>query len=196
MFEERNFTRTPVNQTAGKKLASEALKGRVFESNLGDLNNTKPHYKVKLIIEDASETSTRTALTNFYGIDTTRDYLCSLIKKWHTLIETYVDAKTNDGFLLRFFVIAATARNSKYQLKATSFAQNSQIKQIRRIMNSVISKEVRKSTLKELTSKVISESISDDITKKAKKIYPLQYSLIRKIKTLKKPRFDSIFAFL
>jgi small subunit ribosomal protein S3Ae len=195
MFVRRKFTKTPVNVSAGKKLSSDALKGRVFEVNVGDLNETKAAYKkLKLIVDDASETSTRTALTNFYGLDTTRDRLCSLIRKWHTLIEASVDAKTSDGFLLRFFTIAFTDRQ-KGQLKATTYAQRSQVKQIRKIMVDTITKAVTKTTLKDLVEKLLADTISSDIEKKANKIFPLRNCIIRKVKTVKRPRFDSKFLF-
>lgn len=191
MFVNRKFTKTPVNVSAGKKLSSDALKGRVFEVNVGDLNNTKAAYKkLKLIVDDASEATTRTALTNFYGMDTTKDRLCSLIRKWHTLIEASVDAKTNDGFLLRFFPIAFTDRQ-KGQLKATTYAQRSQVKQIRKIMFDVITKAVTKTSLKDLVDKLLVDSISAEIEKKASKIFPLRNCIIRKVKTVKRPRFDS-----
>lgn len=194
MFVNRKFTKTPVNQTAGKKLASDSLKGRVFEVNIGDLNQgpTKTAYKkIKLIVDDASETSTKTCLTNFYGMDTTKDRMCSLIRKWHTLIEAVVDAKTSDGFLLRFFPIAFTERG-RHQLKATTYAQRSQVKQIRKIMVDTITRSVSKTTLKELVDKLINEQIPGEITLKAKKIFPIQNCIIRKVKTVKRPRFDSI----
>ena len=191
VFENRYFTKTPVNVTAGKKLSSEALKGRVFEVNLSDLNSSKNSYKkIKLVVDDASELATRECLTNFYGLDTTRDHLCSLIRKWHTLIEQYVDAKTSDGFLMRFFCIAFT-RKHKNQLKATTYAKRSQMRMIRRKMSDIISKEVCRLTLKELTGKLINETISSEIEKQCKPIYPIQNCIIRKVKSIKRPRVDS-----
>ena len=191
IFENRYFTKTPVNVTAGKKLSSEALKGRVFEVNLGDLNSSKNSYKkIKLVVDDASELATRECLTNFYGLDTTRDHLCSLIRKWHTLIEQYVDAKTSDGFLMRFFCIAFT-RKHKNQLKATTYAKRSHMRMIRRKMSDIISKEVCRLTLKELTGKLINETISTEIEKQCKPIYPIQNCIIRKVKSIKRPRVDS-----
>ena len=60
-------------------------------------------------------------------------------------------------------------------------------------MSTVIVKEVKKSTLKELVPKLMTDVISEDITKKAKKIFPVQNTIIRKVKTIKRPRFDSKF---
>jgi small subunit ribosomal protein S3Ae len=191
MFVERNFTKSPANITAGKKLASQNMIGRVYEVNLGELNNMGTHKKIKLIVDDVSDTGSKTCLTNFYGLDTTTDHLCSLVRKWHTLVEAFVDAKTSDGFLMRFFVLASTKKNPKRQLKATTFAQTNQVKQIRKIMVSTIMKEVKKGTLKELVPKILDDSITDEITKKAKKIFPIQNCIIRKVKTTKRPRIDS-----
>jgi len=191
MFQNRKFTKSPVNVSAGKKLSSDAMKGRVYEINLGDLNPTSaPHKKIKLIVDDATDSRSKLALTNFYGMDTTKDHLCSLIRKWHTLIETFVDVKTSDGFLIRLFPIAFTASSGKKQLKATTYAQRSQIKQIRKIMVNVITKEVAKSTLKDVVVKLITDKIPTEITQQAKKIFPLHNCIIRKVKTIKRPRFD------
>jgi small subunit ribosomal protein S3Ae len=191
MFVNRKFTKTPVNVSAGKKLSSDALKGRVFEINVGDLTSSAvPNKKIKLIVDDATDSKSKLALTNFYGMDTTRDHLSSLIRKWHTLIETSVDAKTSDGFLLRFFPLAFTASSGKRQLKATCYAQRSQVKQIRKKMVDIITKEVSKSTLKDVVVKLINDKIPQEITTQAKKIFPIHNCIIRKVKTVKRPRFD------
>jgi small subunit ribosomal protein S3Ae len=155
MFVNRNFTKTPVNVTQGKTYSHDSIKGRIFEISVGDLNpGSKTAYqKVKLVVEDASEVTNKECTTNFHGMITTKDHLCSLIRKWHSLIESFVDVKTTDGFVLRFFMVAFTLK-SKNQLKATSYAQRSQIKLIRRKMNEVVYKEVSRCTLKDLVSKL------------------------------------------
>jgi len=57
-------------------------------------------------------------------------------------------------------------------------------------MNTVIAKEVKKASLKELVPKLMTDVISEEITKRAKKIFPIQNCVIRKVKTIKRPRFD------
>ena len=165
------------------------MKGRVYEVNFGDLNPGQfPSKKIKLIVEDADGAS-KVAQTNFYGFDTTRDHLCGLIRKWHSLIDVFCECKTSDGFLLRFFVVAFTAR-AKKQCKATTFAQRSQIKQIRAIIKKVLVSTCIKSTLKELVKKILGDTLTLEMTQKAKKIFPIENCTIRKVKTVKRPRFD------
>ena len=189
MFANRFFTRSPVNQTVGKRLSTEQMKGRVYEANYGDLTqNQSPSKKIKLIVDDADGAS-KEAQTNFYGMDTTRDALCFLIRKWQSLIEVHVDCKTSDGFLLRLFVICFTAKN-KDQQKALCYAKKSQIKQIRAIIRKILIKNVTKSTLKEVVLKLIKDTLPTEIQQKCKKIFPIKSCLIRKVKTIKRPRFD------
>ena len=189
MFMKRMFTQSPVNQTVGKKLASESMKGRVFEANLGDLNTDyECNQKIKLIVEDADGKS-KIALTNFYGLECTRDYLCSLIRKWHTLIDLFVDCKTSDGFLMRFFVVAFTAKEYS-QKKAICYANRAQVKQMRAIMTKIITRVCKASTLKDLVNKVLGKELTDEMAQKCKHIFPLENITIRKVKSIKRPRVD------
>jgi small subunit ribosomal protein S3Ae len=100
MFAERNAGKTLITRTQGTKIASEGLKGRVFEISLADLNKDEDQTfrKIKLCCEDVQGYN---CVTNFHGMDLTRDKLCSLIKKWVTMIEANVDVKTTDGALSR-----------------------------------------------------------------------------------------------
>ena len=53
MFIIRNIAKTLVMRTQGTKIASDGLKGRVFEVSLADLQNDKVAFKkFKLITED------------------------------------------------------------------------------------------------------------------------------------------------
>ena len=155
MFVNRDFTKSPINVTQGKTYSHEQIKGRIFEVSVGDLNpGSKAAYqKMRLVVDEAADINNKTCLTNFNGLTTTKDHLCLLIRKWHTLIETFVDVKTNDNFSLRFFVVAFTKKHQN-QLRATSYAQQSQIKLIRKKIAEVINREVTKIPLKDLVTKL------------------------------------------
>ena len=105
-------------------IAADGLKGRVFEVSLADLQNDEITFrKFKLMAEDIQG---KNVLTNFHGMDLTRDKLCSMVKKWQTLIEAHLDVKTTDGYLLRMFAIGFT-KKKPYQSKKTCYAQTAQV---------------------------------------------------------------------
>merc|ERR1719352_1469089 len=162
--------------------------GRVFEFNLADLQQDEDQAfrKVKLCVEDVQG---RNCLTDFHAMDLTRDKQCSLIRKWHTLIEANADVKTTDGYLVRLFVIAFTKRRPD-QVKANCHAQSAQIRKIRVKMVEILQSEVIKCQLRELVKKLIPESIGKEIEKQTQGIFPLKDVLIRKVKIIKKPKFD------
>lgn len=65
-------------------IASDGLKGRVFEVSLADLQNDEVAFrKFKLITEDVQG---KNCLTNFHGMDLTRDKMCSMVKKWQVIM--------------------------------------------------------------------------------------------------------------
>ena len=190
LYSVRTAGKTPVSRTAGTHVASESLKGRVFTVSQADLqgNEADDFRKVKLVGE---EVQGKSLLTNFYGMDMTRDKLNGLIRKWQTLIEASADVKTTDGYTLRLFCIAFTKRGTN-QIKKTTYAKASQIRAIRKKMVEIMEAEASKSDLKELVRKFIPEAIGKDIEKACQGIYPIKDVFIRKVKTIKTPRFDLI----
>lgn len=192
IFATRNAGKTIITRTTGTKIASEGLKGRVFEFSLADLNGgdeAQGYRKIRLVCEDVQGTN---VMTNFHGMDITRDKLCSLIRKWQTLIEAYVNVRTTDGYFLRIFAIAFTKKQSNQAVKSTCYAQAGQVRNIRKKMFEILTEEASKCDLKELVQKFISmpESIPLEIEKRCQSIFPLQNVFIRKVKVLKKPKFD------
>jgi small subunit ribosomal protein S3Ae len=189
MFPIRQCGKTLVTKTQGTKIASEGLKGRVLEVNMSDLHaeaEDQAHKKVRLCIE---EIQGRNCLTDFHGMELTRDKLCGLIRKWTTLIEAHCDAKTTDGYVVRMFCLAFTMRQEGMQ-KKKCYAQMGQIRRIRKKMVDIMTEEASKVQLRELVKKLVPESISKEVEKQTKGIYPLKDCVIRKVKIIKKPKFD------
>jgi len=103
-FTNRDVGKTLVNRTQGTRIASDFLKGRVYEVSLGDLNNDAADFrKFRLVCE---EVKGRNCLTNFDGMTFTRDKLCSIVKKWHTLIEANTTVKTTDLSSIASFCVS------------------------------------------------------------------------------------------
>jgi len=188
MFTERDFGKTLCNRTAGLKIASDSLKGSVFEVSLAELNNDMDQgfKKIKLIVEEVRGDQ---VLTNFNGMSFTRDKLCGLVKKWHTLIEAFCDVKTTDGYTLRLFCIGFT-KKSRTQYRKTSYAQGAQVRAIRQKMIDVMRVESARQDLRAMVEKFVAEVIGKEVEKACNSIYPLNNVFIRKVKVLKKPRFD------
>ena len=122
-------------------------------------------------------------------MDFTNDKLRSIVRKWQSLIEASVDVKTTDGYVLRLFAIGFT-RRAQNQVKKTTYAQSSQIREIRSKMVEIMRREAEGSDLKELVQKFVPESIGREIEKAAKGIYPLHNVYVRKAKILKTPKLD------
>jgi len=112
-----------------------------------------------------------------------------MVKKWQTLIEANTDVKTTDGYLLRVFCIGYTQKEQSSK-KKTCYAQHTQVKSIRRKMVDIITKEISAHDMKQVVEKLIPDAIAKDIEKVCQGIYPLHDVFIRKVKVLKKPRFD------
>jgi len=189
VFKHRNVGYTLVNRTAGTRIAADGLKGRVFETNLADLQKDEDqgHRKIKLRCEDVQG---KDVLTTFYGMDLTTDKLRSLVRKWQSLIDVAVDVKTADNFKLRIHAIAFTKRRPN-QVKSTAYAQAAQIRKLRRKMTNIIRRETANAELKDVVNKFIPESIGKQIEKECQSIYPLKDVYIRKVKTLAYPKFDA-----
>lgn len=199
MFKNRNIGKTIVNRTQGTKIASEGLKGRVFEVTQADLQVTQSDRlatqtggddvgfrKFRLMSEDVSG---KNVLTNFHGMTLTTDKIRSMVKKWQSLIEAHVDVKTTDGFLLRVFVIAFTKKRQNTTRK-TAYAQHSQIKEIRKRMTSIVTNEISTGDLANIVKKLLPDSIAKDIERACQGVYPLHDVYVRKVKVLKKPKFE------
>jgi len=189
VFKNSYIGKTFVNQTAGKVLASEGLKGRVFKVSLGDLNKdeTRAYRIIHLLAEDVQG---REVLTNFHGMTFTTDFMRSLVRKWQTTIEARVDLKTTDGYTVRLFAIGFTKRRPN-QRKVTSYALASQVKNIRKKMVDIMTREAATVDLRQLFQKFVAESIGSQIEQETQGIYPLQNVFIRKCKVLKRPKFDA-----
>jgi len=188
IFSEKNCGKTIVTKTQGTKVASDGLKGRVIELSLADLNNNEAmsYRKIKLCVEDVQGYN---CLLNFHGMDMTRDKLCSLIKKKQSIIEANVDVRTTDGYIVRMFCIAFTKKQDD-QLKETCYAKSAKERSIRGKMVSTMATLGGKGDLKALVKSLISGTTGEEIEKEASSIFPIKDCFIRKVKVIKKPKFD------
>merc|ERR1712160_152696 len=179
-------TLTPCNKAAGQKIPADSLRGRVFEISLGDLNRDSHESSWRKISVQCEEVKGYDCYTNFYGMDITRDKLCTLVKKWHSTIEMFAQAKTSDGYSLRMFCIAFTRRH-KRQVKATCYAKNSQQKIIRQKMAEIMVAECQKSTLRELFKNFLSDEVPRKSLRTAPRFSHLRTCSSRRLRSSRNP---------
>merc|ERR1712130_302023 len=179
---------------ATKGKARKALESRSFVINLGDLQNEgqKNEHddlnwkKFKFITEEVFGDK---LLTQWHGMEITRDKRCSLIRKWHSMIEAFCDAKTTDGYVLRIKALAFTKRQST-QIKKNCYAKPSQMRIIRGRMREIIRNHISSTDLKGVVDKLSKSDIGNDIRKSCQLTFPLKVCLIEKVKVLRKPKKD------
>merc|ERR1719456_1331953 len=87
------------------------------------------------------------------------------------------------------FCIAFTKRRQE-QVKQTCYAGSSQVRKIRKKMVDVMQKEASKCMMRDLVKKLIPEAVGKEIEKATRSIFPLKDCIIRRVKIVKKPKFD------
>lgn len=77
-----------------------------------------------------------------------------------------------------------------FSTKVLTSPSGPQVRLIRKKMTDIMMREVSSSSLKEVVNKLLPDSIGKDIEKACQGIYPMHDVYIRKVKILKKPKFD------
>lgn len=187
-YSNREIGQTLVTRSSGKRHAEDDLMGRIVVANMADLTKDEQYCyrKLRLRVEQIKD---RDCLTNFYGIDMTRDRLCQLFRKGMTFVESFVDVKTLDGYFLRVFGIAFTTR-AQGQVKRSCRAQSSIAKALRLRMSATIRAKTTDCAMKDLLTRFNEGAIETEITKQLKQIYPIRDVYIKKVKVLSAPKFD------
>ena len=171
-------------RTQGTKTESDGLKRCISEVNLTDLQNDEVAFgKFKLITEDVQG---KNCLTSFHSIDLTCDKMCSMVKKMVGHDWSSPCCQDYWGYLLHLSCVGFTKKHSK----KTFYVQHQQVCQIHMEMMEIMTWGVQTSDLKEVVSKLIPDSFGKDIEKACQSIYLLYNVFVRKVKMLKKSKFE------
>jgi len=183
----RRAGRTMVTKTTGQRIETDGLKGRVCEFNVADLQGSEDgHKKMKL---EVMEIQGKSCLTDFHSLSFTRDDLCKMIKKKHTLIDARADCKTTDGYVIRLFCTALTHRPDNMTANFC-YAQTAQIRRIRKKMIEVMQAEAQQGQLRDVVKALLANKMELAIKKATSRIFPLDPIRITKAKLMKKPKLD------
>ena len=153
-----------------------ALIGRSVEVTLFDITRDLSHLHIKLRFQIDRVEGER-AYTRFKGMELTRDYIKSLIRRGSSLIQLIQDINTTDNALLRVTVLAMTPTRCK----------SSQKRAIRREFSKTLSEIAGKADFNGFVKAAVFGDISNQLFAVGKKIYPLRKVEIFKIKVLRYP---------
>lgn len=194
-FRERCAAKTVCNKTQGLKIASENLRGRVFDLFQNDLNDktaqptTDSDASFRRVKLEVMECQGRNLLTQFHSMHLTTDKLRSLIQKWGTLIEAVIEAKTADGYTLRLFITAFT-KKQKNQKSKNTYAPSRLEKWVRFRMTQMVQKRLAKVGIDEAVKQLTNDSLINAVAARCNPILPLRDVKFIKVKTVRRPKLD------
>jgi len=190
-FKVRQFAKTICNKTIGIRTVADNMKGRVYEGNLADLDQSttkdQPFKKIKLQV---GEVVGRNLLTTFHSMNMTTDKVRSLFRKWCTTIESVVDCTTKDGYVVRFFVTAFTSR-SKGQLSKNCYAPGKLEKWVRLRITRMLKKRIGSVSLNRAVSLLSHDILTDSLQERCNPILPIRDLKIVKAKVVRSPKLDT-----
>jgi len=163
-------------QKVAKTLADDPAKiiGRIAKVTVQDITGdfSKMHIKMSFKVNDVRGTE---AHTYFIGHDMTSDYVRRMTRRRKSKIDTIVDAKTRDDFIIRIKPLAISNRR----------VRSSQQSAIRLTMENVIGEFTTNKNLDEVVKAIISGQLAKAAAVACKPIQPLQKVEIRKSEVLK-----------
>ena len=183
-FDKRDIGFTVSHKCARGKTPADYVNNRNFEISHGDVANEQSHayrlFKWRSVAVENEEVR-----TYFAGMRVTRDKLCSILRKYRTLIEAQVDVRTPDGFILRVFSICFTKRlNSD---KKHCYAQQSKRRALRDIMIKAMKDKAESCSIAQLCKALVEETIENQIITESKNVMQVDPVLVTKVKVLKAP---------
>ena len=187
-FGKRDIGFTVSHKCARGKIPADYLNNRVFELSHGDLVEEQSH-AYRLFSWKSVDVQNDDILTVFAGMRLTNDKLSSLLRKYRTLINAQIDAKTADGYILRAFSICFTKKINPN--KKHCYAQQSKKKEIRDACIAVMKDAIEKSNIADLCKTIVNETIEKKIVENCKNIMEVDNVYVTKIKVIKAPVYTS-----
>jgi small subunit ribosomal protein S3Ae len=153
----------------------DKIVGRKISVSLMTLLNDFRKYYMKFTFRVVSIDGT-TALTEFDGSETMRDFISRLVRRRSRRVDTIQDLVTKDGVKIRIKSLAIIPRRVKTSVKDT----------VRDSIREIIKNEVERSDLEDLIKRIVSDDIKHRILRESSRIYPVRSFEIRKMQVLSK----------
>ena len=151
--------------------------GRVLETTLFDVMKQDPKQYVTKLRFKIIEIKDNTAKTVLQGQEYSREYLRSLISRGSSMINFIDDFTTNDGAIVRVYVVAFS------QSRLNSSRKHG----IRLKAREVLNEKTSSLTYEDFAHEAVLGNIASDIHNEAKKVSNLRHVGIKKTKLIKLP---------
>ncbi|XP_032981261.1 40S ribosomal protein S3a-like [Rhinolophus ferrumequinum] len=87
-------------------------------------------------------------------------------------------------------IAADGIKSHVFEVSPADLQNDEAVYQIWKKMMEIMTQEVQTNDLKDVVNKLIPDSVGKDIEMACQSVYPLHHVFIRKVKTLKKPKFE------
>jgi small subunit ribosomal protein S3Ae len=149
---------------------------RTLEVSLYDLTKDISHLPIKLKFQIHKVDGLR-AFTRFKGLELTRDYLRSLVRKGTSKVAAVAEVKTRDGWVMRVTVLAVTTHRIGTAQKSA----------MRKRMIETLMKKASEMDIGQFLKEALEGVMAADLFVAGKKIAPLRKVELAKIKVLRYP---------
>ena len=153
---------------------AKVVGNRIIEVSVPDLTGDQSKYYMRIGLKtlDPVEKNVSTKFHSYYCID---EYVMRMGRKGLGKVAVYVDAVTKDGWKLQVSVMTIMNRRSKASIKA----------QVHDVVRDIITSKAKGLTHGEFVKATMAGVFQMKIKKTASKIYPVRFTEIIKIETLK-----------
>ncbi len=151
----------------------DTVKDRVIETILYYLTDNMQDISTKLRFKITSVTQNK-CTSQFYGHDTTRDYIRSMVRRGSTRIDGVFNITTANGVKMRISVAVFTNGRAKASQQTT----------IRKIMRDVLNEHAKAENFAKFVHGIVFGRIAQNIFNIAKEIYIIRECRVRKSKVL------------
>jgi small subunit ribosomal protein S3Ae len=149
---------------------------RTLEVSLYDLTKDISHLPIKLKFQ-IHKVDGLQAFTRFKGLELTRDYLRSLVRKGTSKVAAVAEVKTRDGWVMRVTVLAVTTHRIGTAQKSA----------MRKRMIETLMKKASEMDIGQFLKEALEGVMAADLFVAGKKIAPLRKVELAKIKVLRYP---------
>lgn len=154
----------------------EHVIGRTVEITFYEVTGDFQHQNIKLKLQILKVEGDE-AYTDLKTMEYMREFLRSLVRRRTSMVDAVIDLETKDGYKIRAMAIAFTTR------RITS----SRKRAIRKVAFEILKKRATELVFKQFIHEALLGKIASEIYNEGKKIYPLRFVGVRKIKVLRRP---------